>query len=88
MVLGATGRAFGPEPREYFFARDEFNPSAFQIVVAPIKRFPRTGDFVKEIGHDVLHQFVTPASGISSHLFKLRLYFGGKVHFHAFGSCS
>jgi hypothetical protein len=83
MVLGAAGRALGPEPREYFIAGDEFNPAAFQIVVAPIKRFPRKGDFVKEIGHDVLHQLVTPASGVSRHLFKLRLYFGGKVYFHA-----
>lgn len=67
MLPGAAGRALGPEPREHFIAGDEFNPAAFQIVVAPIKRFPRKGDFVEEISHDILHQLITPASSVSRH---------------------
>ena len=88
MLPGAAGGALRPESREDFIAGDEFDPAAFQIVVAAIQRFPRKGDFVEEIGYDVLHQFVTPASGISRHLFKLRLDFGGKVDFHSCGSFS
>jgi hypothetical protein len=84
----AASRAPGPEPREYFIAGDGSNPAAFQIVVAPIERLPRDGEFVKEIGHDVFHEFVAPASGVSRHLLKLRLYFRGKVDFHNFGSFS
>jgi len=85
---GAASRALRPEPREYFIAGDGFDPAAFQIVIAPIERLPRGGEFVKEIGHDVFHEFVTPASGLSRHLLKFRLYFGGKVDFHNFGSFS
>jgi hypothetical protein len=85
-MLGAAGRALRPEPREYFIARDGFNTAAFQIVVAPIEGLPREGEVFKEICHHVFHELVTPASRVSRHPLKLRLYFGGEMHFHGFGS--
>src|SRR5271168_4312369 len=68
LMLGSAGRALGPEPREYFLAGDRFNPAAFQIVVAPIERFPREAEFLKKLAHHVFHEFVTPASTIPCHL--------------------
>ena len=88
MMLGTAGHALSSEPREYFIAGDGLNPAAVQIVVTLIKRLPREGEFVKEIGYHVLHELVTPGSRVPRHLLKLRLYFRGKVDFHSFGSFS
>jgi hypothetical protein len=47
-----------------------------------IEGSPREGEILKEIRHHLLHQLGAPAPGVSRHLLKRRLYFGGEMHFH------
>jgi len=82
-MLSTASHALGSKPREHFSAWSWLNPAALQIVVTAIERLPRQSKFFKEIRHDVFHELVTSASGVSRHLVKLSLYFGRKVDIHS-----
>jgi hypothetical protein len=47
-----------------------------------VERFPREGEILEELRHHPFHELGAPASGVSRHLLKRRLYFGGEMHFH------
>jgi hypothetical protein len=83
LMRSSTGRTLGPKPSEYFIARNGLNSAAFKIVVAPVKRFPRSGDIVEEIGNHIFHQFVARTAAFAGHLVKLPLHLGFEMHFHA-----
>ena len=57
---------------ESFLSVDWLDSSAFQIVIAPIKYFPRNGQLIKQADYGVFHQLVASASGVPRHLLKPR----------------
>ena len=51
-----VGRAPGPKPRDHFITGDGLHPAAFQVVIAPVKRFPRTCKIAQVFLDDILYK--------------------------------
>jgi hypothetical protein len=83
---GSAGRAFSPEPRECFFPWNRCHPTAFEVVVTPIKRLSREGDILEEIGNNVLDQLIAWPAALAGQLIKLRLHVGFETDFHGLRS--
>ena len=67
-------------------ARDELDPSAFDIVVAAVEGLPNLEDFVKIARHSLLDDFVGCAATLFGEILQFFFCLGGKVYFHTFNN--
>jgi len=53
---------FAPESSKGFFPLNRLHTTAFQIITAAIKHFPRLGEFLQVSGHGVLDEVIGGAA--------------------------
>jgi hypothetical protein len=72
-----VGRALGPKPRDNFITGNRLHPAAFEIVIAPVERFPRLHKVAEVFLDDILHKLVGgAASALRGEVFELLFSLG------------